>query len=271
LKGALTHARALAWRIGRRPPVPGLRILFYHRVADADDELAVSPARFRSQMESLAAAGLRGIDVLAAADALASDFDGLVGLSFDDGYRDVAEHALPVLEELGFTATVFVATAVTDGRARFEWYDRQPPLLGWDEIRRLDAGGTLRFEAHTVTHPNLLGLADDEAEREIAGSREELQERLGRPVEAFCYPAGLFGERERVLVERAGFRVAVSCEPGPNLPSTDRLALRRIQVDRRDTLLDFRAKIGGGFDRPPPLRGAWRRVRYGMPPASSRS
>ena len=79
----------------------------------------------------------------------------------------------------------------------------------------------------------------------------------------FSYPAGLFGERERRLVVEAGYRFAVSCEPGVNLPATDRFALRRRQIDARDRLLDFKAKVGGGHDSPLPLRGAYRRLRYG--------
>ena len=56
----------------------------------------------------------------------------------------------------------------------------------------------------------------------------------------------------------------MSCEPGVNLPDTDRFAMRRRQIDSRDRLLDFRAKVGGGHDTPLPLRGLYRRLRYGM-------
>jgi peptidoglycan/xylan/chitin deacetylase (PgdA/CDA1 family) len=264
-KAALTRGRSALWAARGSRVTPGPRILFYHRVSDEPDELAVSPAAFRRQMEALAAAGLRGVETGAATG------DGVVGLNFDDGYRDVAEHALPVLEELGFAATVFVATGVTDGRARFAWYRQQPPLLAWDEIAALDRGGSLRFEPHTVTHRNLLTLTDPEAEAEVVESKRELEERLGRSTDTFCYPAGLFGAREMELAAQAGFSRAVSCEPGVNDASVDPFALRRIQVDRRDSLLDFRAKVAGAFDRPPPLRAAWRRRRYGSPPASSRS
>jgi peptidoglycan/xylan/chitin deacetylase (PgdA/CDA1 family) len=187
-----------------------------------------------------------------------------IGLNFDDAFLDVAEQGLPVLEELGFRATVFVATGVTDGRSSFAWYDgAQPPVLSWGQIRELDVGATLRFEAHTVSHPNLLALDDDAAEREIFESKQELESRLGREVTAFSYPAGLFGERERRLVAAAGYRVAVGCEPGVNTPQTDRHALRRRQIDARDRMLDFRAKVAGGHDTPLPFRGTYRRLRYG--------
>jgi peptidoglycan/xylan/chitin deacetylase (PgdA/CDA1 family) len=267
VKASVTRARSLWW-LGRsrgRPDRSGLRILFYHRISDDPDPLSVSVRRFREQMELLAEGGYEVVDLgraVALLDAGAPT-GNVIGLNFDDGFRDVAVNGLPILERLGFRATVFLPTGVIDGRATFAWYSHQPPLLAWDEIVDLDGAGTLRFEAHTVTHPNLLLLSDEDARREIEGSKRDLERRLERPAEAFCYPAGLFGERERTLVAQAGFRAAVSCEPGVNLDGSDRLTLRRRQIDPRDGRLDFRAKIGGGHDTPLPLRGLYRRLRYG--------
>ena len=75
----------------------------------------------------------------------------------------------------------------------------------------------------------------------------------------FAYPAGLFGDRERRLAEEAGYRFAVTVEPG----TTDPFALNRTAVERRDRMLDFRAKVAGGHDSPPPLRSLYRRLLYG--------
>jgi peptidoglycan/xylan/chitin deacetylase (PgdA/CDA1 family) len=267
-KAALTRARSAAWlaKTRGRPDSPGLRILLYHRVADDRDPLAVPPRRFGEQMAFLDAAGYRVLDLLDALELLDRGAvpPRTVALTFDDGFADVRENALPVLAAHGFRATVFVATAVTDGRMSFTWYAHQPPVLGWDDIVALDSDGTLRFEAHTVSHPSLLALDDASAWAEIRDSRAELEARLGRPVRAFAYPAGLYGARERRLVADAGYAAAVSCEPGVNLPDTDRFALRRRQIDALDGMLDFRAKVGGGHDTPLPMRGVYRRVRYGM-------
>lgn len=275
LKAAATRARSAAWslRAARPDDGAGIRILYYHRVSDDRDELAVSPHSFRRQMDYLATESYRVVDVVEAARLLDSGgpWRRTVGLSFDDGFLDVAEQAMPILAERGFRATVFVAPGVVDGWARFSWYrSPQPPLLGWEEIVELDREGTLRFEAHSLTHPNLLSLRDAAAWEEINGSKLALEARLGRSVVAFAYPSGLLGARERGLVAAAGYHVAVSCEPGPNSSGTDRLVLRRRQIDRRDGLLDFRAKVEGGHDSPLPLRGVYRRRRYGMGAGSLR-
>ena len=265
-KAGGTRARSAAWlmRTRGRLDTSGLRILFYHRVSDDRDELAVDPKSFAEQMDYLATEAYRVVDVLTAVELLDSDrpLARTVALTFDDGFLDVAEHALPVLSERGFRATVFVAPAVIDGRTSFPWYREQPPVLTWDDIVELDRDGTLRFEAHSLTHPDLPALDDEAATEEIAGSKRELENRLGRVVRAFSYPTGLFGEREQRIVADAGYQVAVSCEPGVNTRSTDHFALRRRQIDARDSALDFRAKVGGGHDSSPPLRGLYRRLRY---------
>lgn len=265
-KAAGTRARSVAWlaRTGGRVDAAGLRILVYHRVSNDRDELAVRPDDFRRQMDYLAAESYRVVDVVQAVELLDRGLPPrTIALTFDDGYLDVAEHALDVLAAHEFHATVFVAPAVVDGTAWYDWYRHQPELLDWSEILELDRDGTLRFEAHSLTHPNLTMLDDHVARQEIAGSKEALEVRLGRPVEAFAYPTGLYGQRERRFAAEAGFRLAVTCEPGVNSQSTDCFALRRRQVDARDSLLDFRAKVGGGHDTPMPLRGVYRRRRYG--------
>jgi peptidoglycan/xylan/chitin deacetylase (PgdA/CDA1 family) len=265
-KAGGTRARSAAWlmRTRGRLDASGLRILFYHRISDDRDELAVTPKAFAEQMDYLAAQAYRVVDVLTAVDLLDSGepLARTVALSFDDGYLDVAEHALPILSERGFRATVFVATAVTGGETAFSWYEEQPQLLTWEDILELDRDGTLRFEAHSLTHPQLPALDAAAARQEIEGSKVALENRLGRTVKAFSYPSGLFGVREKQLAAAAGFSVAVSCEPGVNHRRTDRFALLRRQVDARDSLLDFRAKLGGGHDTSPAFRALYRRLRY---------
>ena len=265
----ITSLRSVFWQVRRRQNhASGIRALFYHRVSGDRDDLAVTPSRFREQMGFLAEEGFRVIDIVGASELLARGEypTNVIALSFDDGYLDVAQNALPVLEEFGFLATVFVVTGAADGRVKFSWYRREhPPVMGWDDIVALDCDSPLRFEAHSVTHPRLPALSDDQARAEIVGSRAALEQRLGRRIRAFCYPSGLFGPRDRALVAAAGYDMAVSCEPGVNSSATDRFALRRIQIFPHDRLLDFRAKVAGAHDSPLFLRDVYRKMRGGTP------
>jgi peptidoglycan/xylan/chitin deacetylase (PgdA/CDA1 family) len=268
-KTVLVRTRSTRWSLAHKDSEPqGLRILFYHRVSDERDDLAVTPRRFREQMDYLLREGYSVLDVHAAFEQLEAGQlpPRTVAVNFDDGYQDVVEHALPVLAERGFRATVFVVSAAVDGTATFSWYRRQPQLIEWDDIVALDREGTLRFEAHSVSHPNLAILPADEAAAEIRDSKLALEARLGRKGRVFCYPGGVFTAREEALVADAGFEVAVSCDPGLNLPGGDRFALFRQSVEPGDNLLDFRAKLSGGHDAPLPLQRLYRRLRYPTEP-----
>jgi peptidoglycan/xylan/chitin deacetylase (PgdA/CDA1 family) len=241
----------------------GVRLFGYHRVSDDYDELALPRDMFRRQMEALLADGTQPVSL---SKAIALLRDGAPGryatVTFDDGYHDNLDNAFPVLRDLGIPATIFISTSVTDGGERFSWYGtRQPQLLRWDEIVELDGHPLISFGAHTRTHPALPLLSEERARTEIAGSKRDLERRLGRTVPDFCYPAGLYGDREARLVHEAGFSSGVTCEPGVNEAAHALLTLRRTMIDRRDTMVDFQAKLAGWLDRPLRLRQVVHRHR----------
>jgi peptidoglycan/xylan/chitin deacetylase (PgdA/CDA1 family) len=84
--------------------------------------------------------------------------------------------------------------------------------------------------AHTRTHPILSTLDPEQAHDEIEGSRRDLERALQRPVLDFAYPNGRFHDVNEIIcrmVGEAGFRCAVTTEPGTVRRGDDRLALRR--------------------------------------------
>lgn len=266
-KAALTRARAVSWQLRRHNHEPaGLRVLLYHRVSDDPDPLALHPRRFRRQMEHLSREGYTGIDVTTALDRLYAGTlkPKQIALTFDDGFKDLQENALNVLTELGFTSTVFVSTDVIDGTARYWWAPEDAALLSWDELRALDTEGTMKIEAHSLTHPNLVKLDDEDCRREIGDSKVALEAQLGRESLVFCYPGGFVSSRETDLTRSAGFRYGITCEPGLNVPATNPLLIQRIQVDKTDSVGDFAAKVRGSHDRPVPGRAHYRRYKYGL-------
>lgn len=240
---------AAALRPGRKPWT-GLRILGYHRVADVPHDLSVRPRDFREQLELVAGSGIPVVRLADVLTALEQPLEGRqLAITFDDGYADFLEHALGVLRELGLPATIFVPTALV-GKRGFDWYADAPRALGWDELAALANEGLVDVQPHSRTHPWLPTVGDAQANEEIAGARQDLTERLGVEAQVFCFPAGLYGERELELARSAGYRAAVTTDPGANPGGRPMHTLRRTLLYWGDSRRVFAAKLDGALDRP---------------------
>lgn len=202
----------------------------YHAVQRLPDPICVSPERLRSQLDWLVDRGLRGVSVAELLRARAQgDPRRLVGLTFDDGFRDFFT-AIPLLRERGFTASVYVVAGkfgdVND-------WDPAPrlPLLSVAEIREVAAAG-FEVGSHSLTHARLPALPDAEVEREIRASREALGEVLGSPPAGFCYPYGAYDSRVVRVVSAAGYEYACAVK---SYDDAGILTLPRVYVGERDT------------------------------------
>jgi peptidoglycan/xylan/chitin deacetylase (PgdA/CDA1 family) len=121
-------------------------------------------------------------------------------------------------------------------------------MLTWDEVLALDQEPLITIGAHTVDHFVMSQLRDEELERQIRESRDELERRLGHPVHHFAYPFGREEHadvREFTAVERAGFVSAVTTRPAHWRGRPSLFALPRLAVDYSDTLEAFRWKLSG--------------------------
>jgi peptidoglycan/xylan/chitin deacetylase (PgdA/CDA1 family) len=208
-------------------------ILTYHALDQDGSPLATAPRVFADQMAILHELGVQVIPLHEVPGALggAPDPGGRVTITFDDGFRSVREHALPVLARYGFRATVFL---VTDYCGRLnDWPDqprsvRRRPLLDWAEVREMSTAG-VAFGSHSRTHPDLTRLTGSAAETEMAGSKKAIEDATGKPVEAFAYPYGACAGWLRALA-RSHFRVACTADLGFAAPRSDPLALDRIDA-----------------------------------------
>jgi peptidoglycan/xylan/chitin deacetylase (PgdA/CDA1 family) len=210
-------------------------ILMYHGIADvaADpNQLCVSPARFGEQMAWLERSGLRGVSVATLVDALAAGrADGLVGITFDDGYTSVLDTAVPELTRRGFGATAFIISGLL-GRTN-EW-DTGPvwPLLDRRGIAELAAAG-LEIGSHSTTHPHLAGLGASRQAAEVTASRHQLEDLLSAPVRGFAYPYGSMDEAARYAVGAAAYEYACAVETP--LAQLGPLAMPRMYIGQRDS------------------------------------
>ena len=240
----------------------GVRLLGYHRVSDAADPLAVSPTGFREHLAAVLASGATPLRLTDAVELLRAPVTGrYFCVTLDDGYLDTYEVAAPILRSLRVPATVFLPTAIIDGDETYGWYvGPAPPSMTWGQVAELDAEGLIAFESHGRTHTLLPTLADEAAREEIVGSRRVLQERLGRAVTCFCYPAGRYTERDLLVVGAAGYAAAVTTTPGYNRGGTSLLTLHRTMVGPTEDRHHLTALFDGLLDAPHRMARAARRV-----------
>ena len=120
-------------------------------------------------------------------------------------------------------------------------------MLTWSQLRQLaDAG--VEVGAHTVTHPFLTEIAPERAWEEIHHAKHEIEDRLGREVQAFSYPNSKHNPLIREMVQRAGYRLAFGGNLGLSRRETDRYNLYRPCICNYCKVPEFLLSISTGVD-----------------------
>lgn len=247
----VTLSVVVLWRRYVRPPEPGIPILMYHSISTDPEggispyyRVCTSPPRFREQMALLRDGGWQVVSLAEALTGQAPPRSAVI--TFDDGFRDFATEAWPVLSEFGFGAMVFVAT----GMVGKEFTGR--PCLNWGEMRELSRQG-VKFGSHTVNHPRLVDLGWREIREELTDSRRRLEDEVGEPVADFCYPYRYpedrdFGRRFTGLLEECGYRSCLTTRVGRFRGGDSPLAVPRLPVSEVDDGRLLAAKLEGAYD-----------------------
>lgn len=204
----------------------------YHSVGDCSDDpyrITVTPDRLDRQLSWLRRRGLRGVSV---SELLAAPSrTGLVGLTFDDGYADFVDDALPVLARHDCGATLFVLPGRLGGDNAWDPLGPRKPLLTADGIRTAARAG-IEIGSHGLAHVDLTQAQDIALHSEVADSRKLLEELTDSPVAGFCYPYGTLDQRVVDAVREAGYTYGCAIDPGEiNSP----LALPRVHIGQNDT------------------------------------
>jgi peptidoglycan/xylan/chitin deacetylase (PgdA/CDA1 family) len=207
-------------------------ILMYHYLsvppADADiyrQDLSVAPELFAAQLDAMKEAGYTTISLYALQGHLMQGTPlppNPVVITFDDGYRDNYENALPLLREREMTATFFVVTDFMD--------EERPAYLTWEMARAMrDAG--MDIESHGRNHVTLAGQDVDYLVWQALGSSETIEYELGERPRFISYPAGEFDDLTTEVFQSAGYWAGFTTRQGATHSSEDDLfELRRVRV-----------------------------------------
>ncbi|MCB0994830.1 MAG: polysaccharide deacetylase family protein [Acidimicrobiales bacterium] len=255
----MSRVPILCYHAVRETPLPGL------------DPFSLTPAGFEAHLDLLVERGWRTQRVT---DFVRDHVRGsapiperTILITFDDGYADFVEVAVPMLVERGLDATLFVTTSTVGTTPRF--LDPVPSdgtiMASWEQLRTIDAA-TIELGAHGHVHADLDVLTPAEAAADIQRSRALLEEGLDRPVTSFAYPRGYHGGSVRRLVDEAGFVAGCAVRNLVSHAGDDPLALARILV-RNDHDTTWLASLldGDGPDSATPRElirtKGWRAVR----------
>jgi peptidoglycan/xylan/chitin deacetylase (PgdA/CDA1 family) len=250
-------------------------ILAYHRIRPrAQYGIDVTVDEFDRQLRWLREQGYRGISLRELYDTWSEGLpfpERSVVITFDDGHREICEHALPVMRRHGFRATLFVSPGLLGkewwvggrGPGRTTWHEERPDayregspewrrysILSWSELEDLARDG-MEIASHGWTHPFLTCLSDDDLDRELVASRQGLAAKLGTAIDFLCYPSGDFDERVKSHAARAGYAAAVFSPSHYDLCYLwdDPYAFERIMMWSGLAGWKFRALVRGWYTR----------------------
>ena len=237
-------------------------ILMYHQVDTRPAKgtpmrgLIVSPQSFASQMAWLKRLGYQGLSMPHLVPYLRGEKTGkVVGISFDDGYANNLDYALPVLAINGFSATCYVVSNQPGGSNVWDHAKGigPKPLMTHAHMRQWVAGGQ-DIGAHTCSHADLTTLQPQQALLEVESCKQQLEDAVGSAVTHFCYPYGHYDASHIAMVQGAGYETATTTQRGRAnaavvaANSNGLFTLPRVPVTGSTWWLQFIRKITTGYE-----------------------
>ena len=242
------------------------RVLMYHNFGEVPpagdpEELFVSAAAFRSQLDLLRRRGWRALSLAefqAVLDGARAPRRSYL-VTIDDGHESVLRIGAPLLAEAGVPSVLFVPPGVLDGPITWNPVYGAERLSAPAEIATL-AGTGMEIGVHGYDHTRMLGMDAGQLHRNVVRARDEVAAIAGTTPRSFAYPFGTHDRDARRALEQAGFAVgfAVAREHG-------RFAVDRVYVRRGDSLTLFRFKLSLAYRLASRLAGRtpWLRHRVG--------
>ncbi len=189
-------------------------VVMYHRFGeDRYPATNVTLKQFDSHVRELTSGAYTVLplaEITARLQAGGSLPDRTVGISIDDAYSSVFEHAWPRLKEAGLPFTLFIATDAVDRGLRGH--------MSWDQIRELRAAG-VSIGSQTASHLHMPAASPSKNRKEIEISNQRFIDELGEAPALFAYPYGEASREVIRLVEQSGFSAAFGQHSGIIHPS----------------------------------------------------
>jgi len=235
----------------------GIPILMYHAVTSQKIEgvhrVHITSASFAAQMQWLAQNGYRTISIAQAVKIFKERLscNKYVVLTFDDGFSSVYNTAYPILQQYGFTATLYLVSDIInkpsfDGVTGFDSAPLGDRPLTTDEIKEIISGGW-EIGAHSCTHSRHMGLNPSQLQHEITDSKKYLSSLFNTPIRSYAFPFGNYTSKALQMLQDEAYDAGLSVHSGKAGYKSDLRRLQRIEINADDTLVTFAAKVTTGY------------------------
>ena len=205
--------------------------------------------RFKFQMFLLKLFGYKGVSISQLEPYLNGKKGKVVGITFDDGYKNNLINAAPILKEYNFTATCYLVSNRIGSTNIWDISKGIPEIDLMDEFeikKWIEMG--MEIGAHTSSHADLNLLEDNEIRREIKDCKSSLESLFNVEINDFCYPYGHFNNEVVKFVKKTGFMTATTMLRGRANEKTNMLKLPRIPITHHTLPHLFVAKLFTSYE-----------------------
>lgn len=198
-----------------------VKVFMYHHVGPLPDKadeirkgLTVSEQEFEQQIKYLSEQGYKIMSLAKLDEAISKKNlpKKVVVATFDDGYDDNYNYALPILKRYGAAGTFFIIAGKV-GKSEY---------MNEDQVKEISNAGN-EIGSHSVNHPSLEKYRGETLKGELVKSKQTLEELISKPVISFCYPAGKYNDQTIVAVKDAGYKYAVTTRSSTGILNMEKL------------------------------------------------
>jgi len=252
--------RAMRWLVGK-PAGPTWTILYYHAIRNEQREAFADQMNVVGRLAT--AVPLQEMPAAARGKRYCS-------ITFDDGFENTIQNAVPELAKRKLPATIFVTSGAMGSAA--DWWPESSPehkekIAAAQQIQSLPSD-LITIGSHTLTHPKLPLLSETEAKRELSESRMQLEKLLQRRITLFSFPYGEFTPALLELCREAGYERVYTSLPGNALCNPTAFAVGRVSAEPSDWPLEFHLKVLGAYAWLPPAISIKRSLMRFLPAKS---
>jgi len=206
----------------------GVIFLMYHSTPETNEDYLFTTNKnsFEMQVKFLS----EHCNVLSVSQGLEKVFDKespedklSVAITFDDGFKNNLDIAIPILEKHQLPATIFLTTDFIS--------NSNNSFLNWEQVEELSKSNLIELGAHGASHANLKCLDKGDLNRELLESKSCIESVSGKPVRYLAYPSGGYCKHSMELVQK-NYHAAFKDRMDGNADD-DKRKVGRIGIDSR--------------------------------------